>query len=94
MAVPGPKFHFVKSFQKKFRKIFVSSPRGFFPEIVRRGWTTPLWGDRDSQTSPHMRLKPNERAAQGRGGPIFRSLGPIWNFSELKAIGHMAQNIP
>ena len=39
MAVPGPKFHKVKSFQHFFRKFLVSLAQRHFPETVYPSWT-------------------------------------------------------
>ena len=44
MAVPGPKFHKVKSFQHFFRKILVFSPHGHFPETIHPSKTSPRRG--------------------------------------------------
>ena len=53
MAVPGPKFHKVKSFQHFFRKISLSSPQRHFPETVHPSETLPLArGDRESAHNP------------------------------------------
>ena len=44
MAVPGPKFHKVKSFQHFFRKFLVFTPHAHFPEIVHPSATSPRRG--------------------------------------------------